>query len=244
MIIKNIISDFDNVAYAHTQDCPERQLHAAALVGQAYFDISYQEARDNALQSWNEYKNGFYYALKDHPEIMESLTFHELYRAQASLSQDAMHGVVCSETVGLINQISAKHNFIFASHSSLRSVQNSGHAIGVNSALMEYGTYGMDTLGVNGGQRKDDPYSKVYPWLCKENGFDLSETAMAEDTAINLIGAKKEGLITVHIHWGKPVKEGYIDFSFETSYEAFSFLDKAMNNNNVVSLRHMALKIA
>jgi FMN phosphatase YigB (HAD superfamily) len=239
MIIKNIISDFDNVVYAHTEDCPKRQLHAAAIVGQAYFGISYAEAREKALQSWNDHKNGFFYAIKEHPELLDNVTFHELYRQQQAISQDVMHGVKCDKTVGLINRISARQPFIFASHSSLLSVQHMGHYLGLNGALIIGGTYGMDTLGDEGGQRKDNIYSGIYPWLCEKEGFLTQETVMVEDTAANLKGAKLAGLTTIHIHHGKPAYDDYIDFSFETSYEAFQFLESVFENNGVVRQQHL-----
>ena len=234
MTIKNIISDFDNVAYNHTPECFERQHRAAATVAVAYFNISYEKALKKTKESWNRHKNGFYFALNDHPNIMRHVEFHELYRQQQALSQDAKHGIKCDETIRLINNISATHPFIFASHSSLRSVQHMGSLIGVNRSLIARGTYGMDTLGNNGGQRKDDPNSGIYPWLCEKERFEREQTIMVEDSAANLVAAKKSGLKTLHIHWGKPIKKSYIDFSFETNLEAFSFLNETLKNNDAV----------
>jgi len=103
-----------------------------------------------------------------------------------------------------------------------------GQALGINSALLEYGTYGIDRLGENGNARKDDMNSDVYPWLCRENGFCAQETVMIEDTAINLKGAKMKGLQTIHIHGGERIDEPYIDYRFETMREALLFLRNQM----------------
>lgn len=242
--IKHIISDFDNVAYNHTSECFRRQHHTAAIVATAYFGIPYETALIKTEESWNSHKNGFYFALKDHPDMMANVEFHELYRQQQALSQDAKNGIKCDETVDIINDMSAKHSFIFASHSSLRSVQYMGYDIGVNRALMERGTYGMDTLGDNGGQRKDDVFSGIYPWLCKKEEFVPDETLMIEDSHANLKGAKLSGLQTLHIHWGNPVRRDYIDYSFATNLEAFRFVRDVLNNDGVVPTQRRVQKIA
>jgi phosphoglycolate phosphatase-like HAD superfamily hydrolase len=126
-----------------------------------------------------------------------------------------------------VNELSANGSFAFYSHSSLLSLQFMGARLGLSPALLHHGSTGLDTAGPEGGLRKDNG-DEGYLWVCEKEGFNPSQTVMLEDTHRNLFWAKKAGLQTIHIHWGKPVQEKYIDYSFKTTNDALTFLQQSV----------------
>jgi|GEM_PF-3448869 len=238
---KLIIFDFDNVMYQNEPNCDVRMLAVASAVVLAHYGVSSEVSRQNHVHCWKLYKDGFRYLLHDSIEYVDNkgcaraivnpikkefrerqylMTHHAFER----ILRNDVHGIRNDQAVDLFHELSEKTRVCFASHAVTPSLHMMMNRIGVKPTFLQH-AFGMTCLGGGAGwARKDDPDSGVYKWLCDKYGVHPNDAMMVEDTASNLIGAKKTGLQTVHIDYGKKRCAPYIDHSYTGTSQFLSHI--------------------
>lgn len=208
-----IIFDFDNVMYRHSQACFQRMLLTAAVTAFSCTGRPLGEMKERCKESWLEKRDGFYF-LKDE---LGADKYHEVHRQFARVVRDDVHGVPYPEIANLVDKLSDKTQVCFMSHSITKTLHMMMTRLEFDSTMISHHAYGMNCLGGGDGwARKDDPESGVYEWICNKYGVDPHNAVMVEDSEINLLGAKKAGLGTVHINGGNDFRYGkHIDMTFQ-----------------------------
>ncbi|MDD5586363.1 MAG: HAD hydrolase-like protein [Alphaproteobacteria bacterium] len=206
--LKLVLLDFDGTIYRFTEEF-ERHCHEVAvetaltLCGQFGVSMTRGEAMVRAEQSYKDFGSSFAVFQKEY-KFSTSL-WHDLYHQR--LEQDYVH--VDPLTVAGLRACPLP--LAVLSHSNRGWVNSAIKRFGMDGIIPPERVFGLEDVGFNFKSQSEEPYRIVLD----KTGFLAGQTAMVEDSLLNLIPAKNFGMKTVHITHGRafdPAAHDYVDY--------------------------------